>query len=217
VSRRDDLKAKIFITATDTDAGKTWVTTGAVRSLLAAGKHALAVKPVACGLDAAGRNEDIQVLLDAQGLQDADAINLYRFAWPATPAQAAAAEAAAIEPKHLLQWCRDQTADICLIEGVGGLMVPLTDSWLVSDWIGAMPDCEVWLVVGCRLGAINHTLLTLSALKGMGREPGRIILNAACSRDEGWLEPVRQAITPFLPAACQLHTLRHGETFNPLL
>jgi len=208
---------KVFITATDTCAGKTWVTAGAVRSLLAAGKHALAVKPVACGLDAAGRNEDIEALLAVQNLHDADLISLYRLALPAAPLLAATAEGVQINPGQLLSWCENQTADVCLIEGVGGLMVPLSDGWLVSDWLAAMPDCELWLVVGCRLGAINHALLSLDKLKAMGRMPDRIILNAACRGDENRLQPTAQAIASFLPADCLLHTLKHGDAFNPLL
>jgi len=207
---------RIFITATDTDAGKTWVTAGAVRALLAADVDALAVKPVACGLDVAGNNEDIQALLDAQNLRDADAISFYRFAQPAAPALAATAEGRSILPDELLRWCDGQSADLCLIEGVGGLMVPLSDGWLVSDWIEAMPDCEIWLVVGCRLGAMNHALLTLSVLRQMGREPARVIFNAAAAADEAWLEPVRQVVAAFLPVACRLHLLKHGDQFSPL-
>ncbi|PIP02793.1 MAG: dethiobiotin synthase [Zetaproteobacteria bacterium CG12_big_fil_rev_8_21_14_0_65_54_13] len=207
---------RVFITATDTDAGKTWVTSGAVRAFLAAGVDARAVKPIACGLDAAGGNEDIAALLDAQGLQDTDAISLYRFALPAAPALAAAAEGRSIVPAELLRWCDGQSADLTLIEGVGGLMVPLSDGWLVSDWIAAMPGCEIWLVVGCRLGAMNHALLTLSVLRQMGREPARIIFNAATAADESWLEPVRQAVVPFLPAGCRLQLLHHGDLFVPL-
>ena len=210
------MKRRIFITATDTDAGKTWVTAGAVRSLAASGIDVRAVKPVACGLDADGRNEDIEVLLAAQNLHDANLISLYRLALPAAPLLAAAAEGVEINPQQLVSWCENRPADTCLIEGVGGLMVPLSDGWLVSDWLAAMSDCEVWLVIGCRLGAINHALLTLDKLNSMGRSPARVILNAASAGDESWLEPVAQAITPFLGAGCLLHRLHHGDVFDPL-
>ncbi|MDQ7000615.1 MAG: dethiobiotin synthase, partial [Mariprofundus sp.] len=131
----------VFITATDTEAGKTWVTASAICSLLQQGVHARALKPVACGVDEAGKNEDIERLLAAQGLENANDINLYHYALPAAPSQAAAAEGQRIDTDHLVQWCHRQSEDVhtCLIEGVGGLMAPLTDSLFVSDWIAAMP------------------------------------------------------------------------------
>lgn len=206
----------IFITATDTDAGKTWVTTSLIRSLLAAGIQAKALKPVACGLDTEGNNEDITALLKTQRLKHVEDINLYCFHQPAAPALAAAAENRSINPSQLITWCREKTekTDICLIEGVGGLMVPLTKNYLVCDWIEDMPEAEIWLVVGCRLGAINQTLLTLDKLKQMGRSPAHIILNAANPADNNWLKPTQDAITPFLAKTCQIHTLNHGSEID---
>jgi dethiobiotin synthetase len=202
----------IFITATDTDAGKTWVTTSLIRSMLAAGIHAIALKPVACGLDSVGNNEDITALLNIQRLKHVEDINLYRFQPPAAPSLAAAAEHRSINPNRLITWCRERAeeTDICLIEGVGGLMVSLTNDYLVCDWIGDMSEAEIWLVVGCRLGSMNHALLTLDKLKNMGRSPARIILNATSPADNCRLEPTRDAITPFLTEGCQIQTLNHG-------
>jgi len=201
----------VFITATDTDAGKTWVASTAVRALLGHGVRAKALKPIACGLDDAGRNEDIEALLSAQGMSDADRINRYCFARPVAPSQAAGAEA--IEPDTLVQWCQAQSSDVetCIIEGVGGLMAPITEVWLVSDWIEAMPDCEIWLVVGCKLGAINQTLLTLEKLKQMNRLPARMIFNATAIANNAWVEPTRQAVVPFLNTDCEVSSLRCGE------
>jgi len=206
----------IFITATDTDAGKTWVTTSLIHSMLEAGIQAKALKPVACGLDSEGRNEDISALLTIQHLQDVEDINLYCFQQPAAPSLAAAAENQNINPTRLITWCeeRAEETDVCLIEGVGGLMVPLTDDYLACDWIEDLPEAEVWLVVGCRLGSINHALLTLDKLKNMGRSPARIILNATRPDDNHRLEPTRYAITPFLTKGCQMHALNHGSELN---
>ncbi len=204
---------KIFVTATDTGAGKTWVTASIVRSLLGEGRSAKALKPIACGLDEQGNNEDIDALLAAQKLSRADQINLYRYALPAAPSQAATAEGQTIDPEKLLQWCRAEASrvDICLIEGVGGLMVPITDGWLLSDWIEAMPDMEVWLVVGCRLGAINQALLTLEKLKQMGRTPAHIFFNATKPEQDDWINATLQAVEPFLDQACRIHSLNYGK------
>ena len=202
----------IFITATDTDAGKTWICSGLIRSMLAACMHAKALKPIACGLNKDGSNEDISALLNIQRLTHAEDINLYSFQLPAAPSLAAAAENKCINPSQLITWCRDQAkdTDTCLIEGVGGLMVPLTNDYLVCDWIEDMPEAEIWLVIGCRLGSINHALLTLDKLKAMGRSPALIILNASKPADDHWLEATRQAITPFITESCRIQTLNHG-------
>jgi len=204
--------ADIFITGTDTDAGKTWVTAAAIRSYFGQGMSARALKPVACGLDGDGKNEDIESLLSAQSLTDANAINLYRYAMPAAPSQAAAAAAQTIDTDKLVQWCHDQSdgVETCLIEGVGGLMTPLTDTWLVSDWIAAMPDIEIWLVVGCKLGAINQTLLTLDKLTRMQRTPARIFFNATSIENNDWIESTRQAVAPFLNPGCLISSLEFG-------
>jgi dethiobiotin synthetase len=204
---------KVFITATATGAGKTWVTAAAIRSLLRQGIRARALKPVACGMDDAGRNEDIEALLSVQFMASADIINRYRFALPAAPSQAAAVEGQVIDTHALLQWCNEKTdeVDCCLIEGVGGLMTPITETWLVSDWIEAMPDYDVWLVVGCKLGAINQTLLTLDKLKQMERSPAQIFFNAACVDGNDWIESTRQAVEPFLNPACVVSSIRFGE------
>jgi len=198
--------SNIFITGTDTGAGKTWVTAAAVRSFSGQSVGARALKPVACGLDGDGKNEDIESLLSAQSLIDANDINLYRYAMPAAPSQAAAAEAQVLDADKLVHWCHEQASDVetCLVEGVGGLMTPLTDTWLVSDWIEAMPECDVWLVVGCKLGAINQTLLTLAKLKQMNRSPARIFFNATTAEQNAWIKHVMDAVTPFIEENCHV-------------
>jgi dethiobiotin synthetase len=96
-------------------------------------------------------------------------------------------------------------------------MAPLSDDYLVCDWIEAMPEAEVWLVVACRLGAINHALLSLDKLKHLDRSPARILLNAVTPSDDCWLEPTRQAIAPFLSGASHACVLTHGSEVRPHL
>jgi len=209
-------KQTVFITATDTDAGKTWVTASAIRTLLKKGKQAKALKPIACGLNESGMNEDIITLLKVQNLDETGQINLLSYALPAAPSQAAAAENEIVNRDQLVQWCKTEAdkVDICLIEGVGGLMVPINDNWLVSDWIEAIPNAEVWLVVGCKLGAINQTLLTLEKLKQMGRSPSQIIFNAPKREFNDWIRPTRKAVKPFLSSGCSIHCLAFGQEEN---
>jgi len=78
-------------------------------------------------------------------------------------------------------------------------MVPLNDSYTVSDWITAMQGCEVVLVVGARLGCINHALLTLQQLQRIGATPAYIIINAL--DDSAIAEQTTRSLQSWLPAA----------------
>ena len=195
---------KIFITATDTGAGKTFVTANLIRLLLAQGVSASAIKPVASGISDHGINEDVEALMQAQQLSSSDLVNRYSFKLPASPNIAAAAEAQQIKPEELISWCNAQVekVDLCLIEGVGGLMVPLSESYLVSDWIADLQDCEVMLVIGARLGSINHALLTLARLKQQGITPAYIIINTI--EESTIATQVESSIRPWLALESQL-------------
>ncbi|MFC1542386.1 dethiobiotin synthase [Pseudomonadota bacterium] len=199
------MSRKIFITATDTGAGKTYLTSRLVGSLLKQKQRALAIKPVACGSSAEQPNEDVAELLRAQNLSDPGLINLYDFSMPAAPSLAAAEEGREIDPATLTHWChsRSSESDICLIEGVGGLMVPLNDHYLVSDWLAEMTDCEVMLVIGARLGCINHALLTLKQLSDMNRSPNHIVINATDQSSAS--DQALHALKPFLSKSTSLH------------
>ncbi|MDT8375164.1 MAG: dethiobiotin synthase [Mariprofundaceae bacterium] len=195
---------KIFVTATDTGAGKTYLTSRLVDSLLRQKQHALAIKPVACGTE--GRiNEDVTALMRAQNISSPERINLYSFAMPAAPCLAAAEEGKTIDPATLINWCstRSSEADICLIEGVGGVMVPLNGRYLVSNWLADLKDCEVMLVIGARLGCINHALLTLQQLVSMKCFPDYIVINATDQSSPP--EQARRALEPCLPEGIPLH------------
>jgi dethiobiotin synthetase len=206
-------QSTVFVTATDTGAGKTAVTALLLRRLLAAGIDACALKPVASGLDATGRNADIDALLAAAGRpqSDVDAVNRYRFPMPAAPSLAAAAEGKTIDVAQLSDWCRAQCPDatIRLIEGVGGLMVPLTAEDLVRDWLAAMPEAAIMLVVPARLGAINHALLTLAELTRIGRHPRWLVINDVAGGAQAMATQIRDALIPHLAPTTQLLMLEH--------
>ena len=203
------MSRKIFITATDTGAGKTFVTANLIRILLEQGVSASAIKPVASGISEHSINEDVEALMQAQQLDNPDPVNLYTFQLPASPNIAATAEAQQIEPEKLVSWCRAQAekVDLCLIEGVGGLMVPLNESYLVSDWIHDLQDCEVLLVIGARLGCINHALLTLAQLKQMGMRPTHIVINVL--GDHTAATQAEISLRPLIPTESLLITMPH--------
>ncbi len=161
----------LFVTATGTDIGKTFVSAGLIRALRAAGRAVDAVKPVASGFDmAALADSDTGVLLTALGRpcdeREAVAISPWRFAAPLSPDMAAAREGRSIDFESLVAWSRGRVArhdGVLLIEGVGGIMVPLDASHTVLDWMTAL-GLPVVLVAGSYLGTISHTLSALDVL-----------------------------------------------------
>lgn len=173
-----------FITATGTDSGKTFVAEGLARELRARGRRVRALKPVMSGYDETRPvDSDAGRLLAACGIEAMPAavadIAPWRFAAPLSPDRAAALEGRAIDFDGLVRWCRDETArneDLLLVEGVGGVMVPLDGQRTVLDWMAAL-KLPVLLVAGTYLGAISHALTALAALRSAGPAPVAIVLN----------------------------------------
>jgi dethiobiotin synthetase len=160
----------IFVTATGTDVGKTFVTAALIRHFRNAGRVVEAIKPVASGFDpAAMQTSDPGTLLAALGrpvtLDEIDRICPWRFAATLSPDLAAAREGRALEFDALLDFSRRAAAtrNVMLIEGIGGIMVPLDDKHTVLDWMKAL-RIPVLLVAGSYLGTISHTLTTLHVL-----------------------------------------------------
>jgi len=213
----------IFITATDTGAGKTFVTAHLARLLHRRGIRVRALKPVACGVEKGQIHADVAALMQAQGISDPAQVCLYSFAMPAAPSMAAATEKKRIEPEELIRWCGEMSrdAEICLIEGIGGLMVPLVDHFLVSDWLAGLPEAETLLVAGARLGAINHTLLTLKQLHTIGRDPAWLAINCPDSgANASAAQHLVQMLAELVPF-CDIVTLPHlensGQDVAPLV
>lgn len=173
-----------FITGTDTEIGKTFVTAALTRALAARGLRAAPIKSLAAGQEFVnGRwvNEDVATLLAAQnlGLTDTD-VGPLQFREPCAPHIAAKLEGGAIDRDALLAAIRTTAgkADIALVEGVGGFRVPLTDSWDTAD-LAADLGLPVVLVVGLRLGCINHALLTAEAIRARGLRLAAWVANTA--------------------------------------
>lgn len=162
---------RLFVTATGTGVGKTFVTAALAAAARRAGCSVRALKPLVSGFDPADWSKsDPAILLAAQGLPPAalDRVAPWRFVAPLSPDMAAARECRLIELGALVQFCRAALAgpeEVVLIEGVGGVMVPLDEGHTVLDWIRAL-DIPVLLVAGSYLGTISHTLTALHALAG---------------------------------------------------
>jgi dethiobiotin synthetase len=161
----------VFVTGTGTDIGKTFVAAGVIRHLRQSGRSVAALKPVASGFDASNAQaSDAAVLLAALGrpatMEEIERISPWRFRAPLSPDLAAKREGRAIDFSALLELSRRKIAqapDVLLIEGVGGVMVPLDATHTVLDWM-ALLAIPVLLVTGSYLGTISHTLTALGIL-----------------------------------------------------
>jgi len=185
----------LFITSSGTGIGKTFVTRQLIAELRAAGSSVRALKPVASGFDAAHpEDSDTAELLRALELEptaaNLDAVSPWRFAAPLSPDMAAAREHRTIPFAALVAHCRaaSQRSGATLIEGIGGVMVPLDDEHTVLDWIAAL-ELPALLVVGSYLGALSHSLTAAAALRARGVALAGIVVS------QSEVEPVPTAET----------------------
>ncbi len=174
----------IFITSSGTGVGKTLVTASLAHQLRRSGRTARVLKPVISGFAPKEFDEsDTAILLQSQGTpptDDAvDRMSPFRFAAPLSPDMAAFRENRSIDFDALVTFCRDAAAgpeEITLIEGVGGVMVPLTERETVLDWMAAL-GAPCLLVVGSYLGTISHTLTAAGTLADRGIAISAIIIS----------------------------------------
>jgi dethiobiotin synthetase len=159
----------LFITGTDTGVGKTTLATGLLRAARHAGSRVAGYKPVASGSrrTAAGlRNADALALQRAADTREPyERINPYAFAPPIAPHLAARAAGRRIDLRRLdaAQAVLAERYEWLLVEGAGGWQVPLTAETTMADWV-ARRGWPVVLVVGLRLGCLNHALLTAESI-----------------------------------------------------
>lgn len=193
-----------FITGTDTGVGKTCVVLGLMAALKKSSSKVLGMKPVASGCvrtDEGLRNEDA---LQIQRLGDIDVpyeqVNPYAFA-PAVAPHVAAAEAGENIDLRKIALCYQalaHLADTQVVEGVGGWRVPLGESCSVSDLARTL-KLPVILVVGLRLGCINHALLTAKAISGDGLQLKAWVANQL-EPDYATLNPTLDYLSNNIPA-----------------
>ena len=160
-----------FVTGTDTDVGKTAVGCALLAAAAATGLRTAAVKPVAAGCDEHGRNEDALQLMAAMTEKLAyEQVNPVALKAAIAPHIAARQEGKSLQVSRLSGLCRGvmlSGADLVLIEGAGGWRVPLGPRETLAD-LAAQLQVGVIMVVGMRLGCINHALLTAEAIAGDG-------------------------------------------------
>ena len=165
----------LFITGTDTDCGKTYITSLLIRALRAERVDAVGYKPICCG----DRNDALELVDASDDMVTVEKVNPLWLKTPAAPHVAAMFENTPIDSRLLLKGRADLGAEhqVVVTEGVGGLLVPINGrSYGVAELAKDIND-PVLLVVGNKLGALNHTLLTVEAMRSRGIEPAGLIFN----------------------------------------
>ena len=170
----------VFVTGTDTGAGKSVVTAALAAALREAGVRVRALKPVASGVAPGEAGEDAALLGLGGGHPPR---SLYRFALPLSPHLAAAAEGAEVEVAAVLSWIEAERGEVTLVEGVGGWEVPLSPTWRVADLAQAL-GAPVLVVAQNRLGMLNHTLLTVGAIRARGLVVAGVVLTPPADPDD---------------------------------
>jgi dethiobiotin synthetase len=168
---------RVLVTGTDTGVGKTWVTCALALALGSAGRRVIALKPIETGCSGApGDREDGVLLARATG-QSQPSHAILRLTEQLPPALAGDRSGITIDFDALISKIEryGDHAEYLLIEGVGGLLAPLTWEWNMVDVARALGACALVVAVD-RLGAINHTLLTLSALELAGVPTAAVVL-----------------------------------------
>jgi dethiobiotin synthetase len=167
----------VFVTGTGTEVGKTVVAAAIARTAAADGHRVAVFKPAVTGLDEGGE-ADHELLRRAAGSdQDDDAIAPYRYGPPASPHLAAELAGERLDPQRLREsaLAAGEGSDLLVVEGVGGLMVPLTPDYLVRDFARELA-LPVVVAATPGLGTINHSLLTVEAVREARLVPTAVVL-----------------------------------------
>lgn len=186
-----------FITGTDTGVGKTWVSAGLLAALRARGHSTAAMKPVASGCTHGDygklRHDDALLLMrHATVTLPYERVNPYGFAAPIAPHLAAAAVALTIEfePIEAAFAANAACADYLVVEGIGGWKVPLNGRATTAD-LARKLGLPVVLVVGMRLGCLNHALLSYDGIRQMGVPLAGWVANSLAAEMRAFQQNVR--------------------------
>jgi dethiobiotin synthetase len=167
----------VFVTGTGTEVGKTVVAAVIARTRAQAGEAVGVFKPAVSGLEEGGESDHTLLRRAAGSLQTDDEVAPYRYDPPVSPHLGAELAGERIARARLLTAARDaaERAEFLVVEGVGGLLVPLTLGYLVRD---LARDLALPIVVAASpgLGTINHTLLTVESARAVGLEIAAVVL-----------------------------------------
>ena len=188
---------KYFITGTDTNVGKTFVSACLLNAFTAEGYSTLGIKPIS-----SGGNDDAKILQQASSIKlPLHIINPITFTEPIAPHIAAKKMDVLLSVDELIkktQPALDYPADVHIIEGAGGFLVPLNNKETMADFVKAC-DLSVILVVPIRLGCINHAILTMEAIKNKNIELAGWVANCMDPDVPEW-EEIIATLKEHLPA-----------------
>jgi len=159
-----------FVTGTDTSVGKTLISCALLHAFAARGMRVVGMKPVAAGCDDDGQHDDVLRLRAASNvLAGKGQVNPYYFERAAAPHLVAKFIGVAINLDRIAESFRELQgqADMVIVEGAGGFCVPLNEDEDTAD-LAVRMDVPIILVVGMRLGCLNHALLTVAAIRARG-------------------------------------------------
>ncbi|PIR31912.1 MAG: dethiobiotin synthase [Alphaproteobacteria bacterium CG11_big_fil_rev_8_21_14_0_20_44_7] len=172
---------KYIITATGTEIGKTLITAALAHQIRERGDEVAAIKPIISGYQV-GKTNDTEILIKAQGLRvnqkSIHNCSPWRFIAPISADVAARYQGQQVNFDELAKFCNDTATNsrYLLIEGVGGVMSPLTNSETIIDLIPRV-KAGVLLVAGSYLGSISHTLTAIAVLKAKGISNIKIVIS----------------------------------------
>lgn len=195
-----------LVVGTDTGVGKTYVSSALVRHFVSAGFKAAGMKPIASGCDEVDGqyiNEDVTALMQASNVNaPLDTVNPYRF-FPAIAPHIAAQQAGVAINTDVIFAAYQQLstlADRVVVEGAGGFLVPLNAHQTLAD-MAVQLNIPVILVVGIRLGCINHALLTIEAINARGLTLAGWVANQV-DPEMAMFEQNLQTLAQRIPAPC---------------
>jgi dethiobiotin synthetase len=183
-----------FITGTDTNVGKTVVTACLANLYKNQGENVGVMKPIETGVDpecSSSSNSDAKFLIEVTGVQDPlEDVCPYRLKTAASPYQAAKIEGKELYPEKILERFRalQSKHSMMLVEGIGGLLVPITRRYNVTD-LALQMNLPLIIVSRIQIGILNHTLLTINAARQHGLKVAGVILNPI---HEGQLDTIEE-------------------------
>ena len=171
----------LFVTGTDTDVGKTCVSASIVKNLRDMDIDVGVMKPFASGhkKNSSSLPQDVEILMKYSGSQDPiDLVNPYFFEIPTSPYDAAKILVQKINLQKVIDAYNKllSSHDLVIVEGIGGLMTPITQNYFVSNLISEL-DIDTIIVMGSKLGTVNHTLLTYEHCKQMHLKLKGFVIN----------------------------------------